>query len=170
MTSDPFARSRLRKVLVAVILATIPCYCAGLVAVLLAPGRPGQTSITPTLVSSWTPVVFVTRTPTTSYTPLLPTISATPSQTPTVTTTATTTNTSTITPTPTISTTPTPTNTPFLPPTFTSTQSLPPTYTSTPIPSATHTPLPTFTDTPISTDTPTATINPSITPTPPDAT
>ena len=38
MTSDPFARSRLRKVLVAVILATIPCYCAGMVAILLAPG------------------------------------------------------------------------------------------------------------------------------------
>jgi len=134
MTSDPFARSRLRKVLVAVILATIPCYCAGLIAVLLAPGRPGQASITPTRVASWTPVVFATRTPTTSFTPAIPTSSVTPSQTPTATTTATTTTTPTITQTPTISTTPTPTNTPFIPPIFT----------KTPIPSATRTPFPTF--------------------------
>ena len=151
MTSDPFARSRLRKVLVAVILITIPCYCAGLVALLLAPGGPGHPSSTSTPLPSLTPVIFATQTPTTSFTPLPSIESATPSQTPTFTVTATTSNTPTITQTSTASTTPTPSNTPFIPPTFTKTPLPTSTYTSTPSQTFTQTPPPSATDTPIST-------------------
>jgi hypothetical protein len=148
MTSDPFARARLRKVLVIVILATIPCYCAGLVAILLAPSRIREANVTPTLTSSSTAVVFATQT-STIFTSLTPTGSSTPSQTPTSTSSATTTNTPTITQTPTISATPIPTNTPFLPP---------PTFTNTPIP------LPTYTSLPALTSTPTLTVVPIINP------
>ena len=132
MTSDPFARSRLRKVLVVVILATIPCYCAGLVAILLAPGAINRASGTPTFTSTWTPVVFATSNAYDNLHPLLSIVTVTPSQTPTPTTTGTTTYTPTITQTPTITTTPTPSNTPFIPPTFTKTPNFTATYTSTP--------------------------------------
>src|SRR5512137_310684 len=99
MTSDPFARSRLRKVLVVVILATIPCYCTGLVAVLLAPGNLIRSPGTPTPSLTWTPLV--TLTPTINFT-TLPFVTITISPTPTTTTTGTVTPTPTITQTPTI--------------------------------------------------------------------
>ena len=150
MTSDPFARSRLRKVLAAVILVTIPCYCAGLLAILFAPGRYEDTPVTPSPTSSSTAVVFASQTLTTfTASPQFSTL--TPSQTPILTSTGTITNTPTITPTPTTSTTPTPSNTPFQPP---------PTFTNTPIPSPTHTSPPTLTSTP------TPTLEPSLTPSP----
>jgi hypothetical protein len=153
MTSDPFARSRLRKVLVAVILLTIPCYCTGLVAVLLAPGGPGHNSGSSTPLPSLTPVVYATQAPTTSFTPLPFIASATPSQTPTFTVTPTTSNTPTITQTPTASLTPTPSNTPFIPPTFTETPRPTITYTFTPLPTYTNTHPPSATYTPLSTST-----------------
>jgi hypothetical protein len=159
MTSDPFARYRIRKVLVAVILATIPCYFAGAVAALLAPGRGGQTSGTPTPTSSLTPVVFATRTLTITFTPLPPTGSITPSLTTSGISTGTVTSTPTITPTPTMSTTPTPSNTPFQPP---------PTYTPTSTPQPTMPPSPTRTNTPTEVPSPTSTYTmvPSLTLTP----
>jgi hypothetical protein len=156
MTSDPFARSRLRKVLVVVILATIPCYCAGLVAILLAPETINRASGTPTFTSTWTPVVFASLTPSTTFTPL-PFVTQTPSLSPTATTTGTTTLTPTTTQTPTNTTSPTPSNTPFIPPTLTNTPFYTTTYTPTPVPTSTYTLTPTSPDTPSNTLTPTLT-------------
>jgi hypothetical protein len=155
MTTDPFARSRLRKIIVAVIIATLPCYCAGFVAILLSPGNPLRGVGTPAQLPSRTPVIYATQTATITLTLLPPTATLTPSQTPTLTTTGTTTNTPTITHTPTDTNTPTPSNTPFLPPTSTNT----PTYTATFTPTNT----PTFTLTPTRTNIP----EPSSTATPP---
>src|SRR5512146_1833625 len=96
---NPLARRRL--ILIAIVLATIPCYCLGGIALMLAP-QPG--SVTPTATPTDTPTPTATGTTT-------PTITSSPSPTGTVS------------PTPTITLTPTVTNTPFVPPTFTFTAS-----------------------------------------------
>lgn len=116
-TSD--SRLRIRFVLIAIILATFPCYCAGLALVQLA----GQG--TPTPAATYTPAWMKPVTPTlpllvfpTSTPPLLPpTLTLPPTGTPT----------STSTPTSTPTWTPTPTDTPL--PTFT----LPPIPTQPPV-------------------------------------
>ena len=61
MTTDTQPRARLRNLLLFIILATIPCYCAGLVAILLAPESGGVP--TATLIPSFTPAIFPSSTP-----------------------------------------------------------------------------------------------------------
>ncbi len=154
-TSD--ARTRRRLTLIVITLATIPCYCIGWVAMMLAPD-PSQ--LTPTVTQTLTPEPIATGTlqpPTLSLTPLIvtgtitETVTFTP--TPTFTPTFTSTVTSTLSP------------TPFLPatgtytPTFTLTSTLTPSLT----PSSTNTYTPTSTSTPL---TPSATPTPSLTPFP----
>ncbi len=96
LPSEP--RARLRVILIIIILATIPCYCVGLVAIMVAP-EGGGSEFTPTSTLSPTPTFNL------SLTPVLNTL--TPSMTPTFTLTPTQTGTPTI----------TPTN--FIPPTWT---------------------------------------------------
>src|SRR3990170_5258697 len=94
MVSDPTARNRFRFILAIITLATLPCYCLGLIAVSLAPERglvPTPTS-TPTLTWTVTASPTGTLSPTTTFT-ASPT--ATPTFTPTGTTTTTQTSTST---------------------------------------------------------------------------
>lgn len=148
LPSDP--RARLRVILIIIILATIPLYCVGLVAIMVAPSG-GKVDVTPTFTLSPTSTLNF------SVTPVLNTL--TPSLT----------FTNTATPTP--SGTPTITPTQFIPPTWTpSTTPVPPTATLTPVPpSATFTPVPptaTFTPTATWTDTPIPP-TPTSTPTPP---
>jgi hypothetical protein len=50
MLSDLTARNRLRYFLVIITLATLPCYCLGLIAVRLAPNR----GLVPTSTPTWT--------------------------------------------------------------------------------------------------------------------
>jgi hypothetical protein len=159
MTTDPFARSRLRKIFAAVIVATLPCYCAGLVAILLAPGNPLRGVRTSTPLPSVTPIIYATQTSTLTLIPPPYTDTPTPSQTPTPTITATATDTPTITQTPTQTNTPTPSNTPFIPPTFTKTPNY--TATFTPTPTSTITPTPTRTNTPQPSPTDTSTTFPT---------
>lgn len=127
--------SRTRSTLIIIILATIPCYCLGLVVLLV--GREIQKASnlpTATPSPSNTPVVIQT----------LP-ATITPFQFPTETQTST----------PTLTVTPSQTLTPFLPPTRTATQTptmtIEPTVTSTPTEAP---PTPTMTPTPESDDNP----------------
>ncbi|MHB8776773.1 MAG: hypothetical protein ACYC6R_03290 [Anaerolineales bacterium] len=146
MLDSDTPRTRRRMRILAVIIATIPCYCAGFIALSFAPDTRAtatQTpSITETLASpdqnlSLTPVIATdTITPTFTATPTptesaTPTVSFTPFQpaTDTPTFTSTPSNTPTLTP----SSTPTPSNTPSNTPTFTPTQ----TPSNTPVPSPT---------------------------------
>lgn len=140
-TSNPIARRRL--ILLTIMLATIPCYCVGIIAISLAPDSSATATPSPTFANTATqpsPTLFVS--------PTLEIITSTPTETPTITPTATFTLTPSVTPT--ITATPTdlqpptdiPTNTP------TSTPSSTPTRTSTP------------TNTPTATATPTVTITP----------
>ncbi len=84
MAVDLQPRARLRNLLLFIVLATIPCYCAGLAAVLLAPDL--NATPTPTLVPSWTPAVYPTYTPLPTYTayPTFP-YTASPALSPTIT-------------------------------------------------------------------------------------
>src|SRR5512146_914693 len=94
---NPLARRRL--ILIAIVLATIPCYCLGGIALLFAP-QPGSKTATPTPSDPPT----VTETSIFTSTPsLTPTTTETPTETPTITST------------------PTETLTPFVPPTNTPT-------------------------------------------------
>ncbi|MBE0411142.1 MAG: hypothetical protein IBX69_15580, partial [Anaerolineales bacterium] len=78
MHRDPAKRTRLRYILIAITLATLPCYCVGLIAVRAAGERtPIPTSTeTPTVTS--TPTITASPTDTTTITPTL-----TPTDTPT---------------------------------------------------------------------------------------
>ncbi|MBE0669856.1 MAG: hypothetical protein IH588_04645 [Anaerolineales bacterium] len=124
-------RTRRRMRILAVIIATIPCYCAGFIALSFAPDARAtptptitETGVTPsaTLIFSFTPeIVTGTTTPTFTATPtptetLTPTLTLTPFQPPSST------PSSTNTPTSTPSDTPTSTQTPTITPTFTPTQ------------------------------------------------
>ena len=71
MTESSDVRAKRRLTLIAVTLATIPCYCIGFVAMTLAPD-PSQ--LTPTATVTMTPSVTPTGTvptPTPSLTPLI---------------------------------------------------------------------------------------------------
>jgi len=104
-------RARIRSILIFIILATLPCYCVGLVIFQL-----GQQAAQPTATPSLTPTEpFVPILITPSFTPS-PFILATPTETSTAT----------------ITWTPTMTFTLFVPPTRTETPTLTPTYTPTP--------------------------------------
>ncbi len=154
MNLPPDNRFRIRYILIAIILATLPCYCAGLFMVNQARTIAARPTATITLTPSQPPSPTQTGTlpPTASNTPTLAATTATqtPSQTPSPTGTATTTPTATETPTPSPS--PSPTDT-----------TVPPS--DTPVP-PTDTPTPTATDTPIPpTDTeipPTQTLPPTV--------
>lgn len=146
-------RSRRRLILIAVTLATLPCYCLGWIAVQLAPD-PNAITSTPTITpitasATGTLGIF---TPTNSLTAII--LTETASLTPTETAT------------------PTITDTPFQPATATSTftqtatdtATFTPTFTPSVTPTFTSTPTPT--STPTITNTPTATFTPSNTPVP----
>ena len=94
-------RTRRRMRLIAVIIATIPCYCAGFIALSFAPNPRATSTPTITETTTGTPI-----TPTVSFTPLILTGTITP--TPTITET----------PTPSITPSPTLTLTPFQPSTL----------------------------------------------------
>ncbi len=141
-TTDPTKRPRL--ILISIILATLPCYLLGFVALGLAPTSPIPTPIPSATFflqpATITPTLYAPETPTSS--PTLEIITATP----------------------TFTTTPSPT--PFLPatPTQTASPTLTPTETFTP--TQTFTPTNTFTNTPTSTPTPSPTATETLTPTP----
>jgi hypothetical protein len=150
MGMNPEQRFRIRFALIAIILATLPCYCTGLfVAVVarrqaslptltLTPSPTQSMTISPTITATWTPF------PTLSPTPTRPTL--TPTQTATLF----------LTPTPTF--TLPASNTPTLTPTFTFTATFPP-----PPPSPTWTATATATQMTLPT---TTTASPSPTPSP----
>ena len=142
-TSNPIARRRL--ILISIILATIPCYCLGGIAVMLAPDS--SVTATPTEMPILATATQPLQIPTSSPGPAI--ISATPSNTPTITPSPT--NTS------------TPTFTPSITATWTATYTLTASLTFTPsyTPSLTFTPTETFTPTPSFTP-----VTPSNTPTP----
>ncbi|MEI7989740.1 MAG: hypothetical protein WCI88_11945 [Chloroflexota bacterium] len=148
MDEQQIKSGRTRYFLIIIILATIPCYCAGLVYVWAVPIRPLPTPEEPTMIPSLTrlpsptvllPTHIVYPSP---FIPLTRQASLTPSETPfmfpSLTPTLFLTPTPTFTNTPTITNTPTTTNTPTLTPTLTFT----PTSSLTPTPTLTITPLP----------------------------
>ena len=65
-------RQRLRIVLFAIVMATLPCYCAGFLLWVTAPqtGRPSQQSTINTATPTFTPFVLGTSTPLLFITPL----------------------------------------------------------------------------------------------------
>jgi len=147
-TSD--ARARRRLTLIAITLATIPCYCIGWIALVLVPDA---NQLTPTPIQTTTSLFTPTGTlqiPTLSLTPLIITGTVTPTSTPTATPTSTATATLSV--------------TPFQPTTNTNTPTATPSRTQTLIPSATFTP--TFTATVTGSPTPGSTSTPSFTPVP----
>jgi hypothetical protein len=140
LPSDP--RMRLRAILIIIVLATIPFYCVGLVAIMVVPDG-GKIDQTPTFTVSPTSTFNL------SVTPVLNTL--TPSLTSTNTATPTQTGTPTITP------------TLFVPPSWTPSITSTPTWTMTFTlvpPTATFTSTSTLTDTPVP-PTPTATETPT---------
>jgi hypothetical protein len=135
------ARTRRRLTLIVVTLATIPCYCIGWIAMVIAP-EPTELTPTATLTATFGPTATGTlQLPTLSLTPLIVT--------------------GTITPTFTFTPTATQTLTPFQPATGTFTPSYTPSNTATLTPSNT----PSLTPSPTST-TSSGTVTPSITPFP----
>ena len=154
------SRRRTYTVLIGIIVLTLPCYCAGIVALMLAPGEgapptlPAVLSPTPTETATVVDIPgTLTAIPTaTRFTPTpLP---STPDQFTTPTTLP--------------SATPTPTETPTSEPTATLLPTATDTPTETPMPTATFTSVPTATSTPTAepTETPTETAEPTETPTP----
>jgi hypothetical protein len=142
-------KKRIRYMLILATLATLPCYCLGLVVLQVNRNRPPE--VTPTLTHTVTATATITLTP---YITLTPTSTATITQTATITETGTETQTPTITETPTETTTPTISETPSPTATATPTDTPPPTRTPTP----TGTPTPTQTEPPTETMTLTLTI------------
>ena len=144
---DPRRRRRY-AILAGVVVATLPCYCAGWIAIRRAPEvsllpteTPTTVAIIQTLIPSPTDTITptITLTPSSTPTSFVPSPSPTPTETPTASDT------------PLPSDTPVPTNTP----------------THTPLPTATYTSTPIATDTPIPTSPPpTITFTPTVTPTP----
>ncbi|HSO27660.1 MAG TPA: hypothetical protein VLS48_06290, partial [Anaerolineales bacterium] len=62
MRKKPAARNRIRTLLLMVILATIPCYCAGLIAIQFAPEQTPIPTRTPPVTFTWTPSPTITAT------------------------------------------------------------------------------------------------------------
>lgn len=145
-------RKPIYNILIVIILATIPCYCAGFIALAVYPRPQGAATTSPTpalsLTFTQTPYLVGPGTPQSDRT-----LQPTPTQwfPPTFTPTATATQTPTPTDTPTQTPTPTATATWTATPTPTATG----TATATPTPTSTWTPTPTFT--PMVTETPTVT-------------
>ncbi len=137
---DP-RRQRRYAILVGIILITLPCYCAGWIAIRRAPEvslLPTETATSEPIVQTLTPSPTVTITATITLTPTMTPTGFVPSPSPTTT----------ITPTPTEtpipSDTPLPTDTPTNTPTQTATHTITPTATATleptlPLPTATFT-------------------------------
>jgi hypothetical protein len=126
-------RNRLRYILIVITLVTLPCYCAGLIAVRAA----GERTSTPTATETPTVTPSATETPSPTDSPTI-TLTITSTHTPTFTETASPTPTETSSPTVTETETSTPTATMTASPTATSTS----TATNTPLPSPTETPTP----------------------------
>lgn len=108
--SDPSKRYRTRILLVIAILATLPCYCLGVIVLQFAPVH-NLTTLTPTPTSTETLTPTATQTSTPTHTPFptfTPTLTPTPTSTRTTTPTATSTSTFTPTLTPIETTTTTP--------------------------------------------------------------
>jgi hypothetical protein len=126
------SRVRIRYILVIIILATLPCYCAGLLVVQLVNRSPVQPTPAPTapafLTATWTLFAL----PTFSLTPTFTLATLTPTFTGSV----------------------TPTLTPFFTPTSTQTLTLTSVPTDTPYPTPTDTLTPTLTETPTETHPP----------------
>ena len=159
--ANPEPRQRtIYGLLIAIILATVPCYCLGGWAL----SQDFRLIPTPT----------ATFTPTATYTPVPPTATPRPTSTPTATLSPTPTQepSPTITPTPTSTETATPTATitETATPTATITETATPTATTSPTPTLTGTATATVTPTGTSTGTPTATVTPTGTTAPPTAT
>jgi hypothetical protein len=129
MASSVDRKTRIRSILIIIIIATIPCYLVGIVA--LKVGQQVQTG-----AQTATPTLTLTQTPPPAATEITPTEFVT--RTPTVTSTAT------------VTWTPSVTYTPFIPPTRTETPTPPPTNT----PTETSIPSQTPTEEPVSTSTP----------------
>lgn len=142
MRNNPARRARIHRMLTLIILATLPCYCAGLVVVWVKPIY--QTlSATATVISTNTPTKMRTYTPTAILfpSPIIPptlaeTITLPPS--PTRFSTPTLSPTPFRTPTPTASFTPTASQTPSFTPTFTETIIPTPSNTDLPLASPTE--------------------------------
>jgi hypothetical protein len=87
MLTDPSARRRLRLTLIAISLATIPCYCVGLFAASLAPERgalpPATLTFTPTISATATASATFPASPTASASPFVAPGTDTPTITPT---------------------------------------------------------------------------------------
>ena len=143
--------TRLRVILIIIILVTIPCYCAGIMAVTM--GRRNPPTPTMTLPPTRTAITELpmVATPFPSFTPSLTAIIPTQTPIPTRTPVPTTTQTAT----------PTSSDTPTSSPTQTNTITPLPTQTDTLIPTDTSTPLPTFTHTITSTTAPTLSNSPT---------
>ncbi|MDX1377431.1 MAG: hypothetical protein R3307_01180 [Anaerolineales bacterium] len=146
--SDQLARRRL--ILLSIILATIPCYCLGVLAVMLAPDTSPTASPSPTFASTATdafPPPTSTLSIVTGTMTDTPTITASPTDTQTPTYTPSVTSTETVLASPTD----TPSVTPSFTPSHTFTPSFTPTRTSTPsrTPSPTNTPTVTITPFPV---------------------
>jgi hypothetical protein len=135
-----FGRQRIYYFLLAIILATIPCYCAGLAAIQRAPGtpsptiEPSPTEAPPTVTATAEPPTpthtqGATETPTATSTGFVP-FTATPSYTPRPSDT----------PSPTGTHSPTPSETPMPSPTRSATPTRTPTHTASPTSTASDTP------------------------------
>ena len=157
MAETSEARTRRRLTLIVITLASIPCYCLGWIAMVIAP-EPTQITPTATFTLTFGPTATGTlQIPTLSLTPLIVTGTITPTF--TFTPTATFTSTPTFTPTHTL------TFTPFQPATGTFTPSHTPSLTNTPTPTHTPSHTATFTSSPSPTNF-AGTSTPSITPFP----
>ena len=84
MGMDPDSRFRTRFVLIAIILATLPCYCAGLVVVRVARNQSPRTPTpTATISPTWTMTSVFTPTPSQTPLPMPTNTPETPTSTPT---------------------------------------------------------------------------------------
>ena len=73
--SLPTYRQRIYALLIGAILITLPCYCTGVILLVLAPAMP-----TPQLPPTWTPIPTLTPTPS-----IQPTLTPLPTFTPAIT-------------------------------------------------------------------------------------
>lgn len=133
MASTPIKRAKLRSTLLIIILATLPCYCLGLIVLYFGDSSGGGATPTATspiqmrVTPSQTPILLATTaliSPTASNTPTI-TLTASPTRTYSLPTTQVPTATLTHTLVPTATPTDTPTPTEYIPPTLTAGVSLP---------------------------------------------
>ena len=130
MVRDPVKRTKVRTILIYVILATIPCYLLGMIVLWIGNSAKNQPTATPTL--GVTATLDIWGGSPTNTLPPIPTYPETPTETPTT------------------ALTPTPTATYFIPsntPTLSATPSMTPTNTETLLPPPTETETPAVTET-----------------------